>query len=155
MSTPPPFADLLPFLQGVPIFGGVPDTHLETLWRHADWLAFEADDVIVREGEPARALYIVVEGAIVVRKGTTTLSALGPGDCVGEMALIDIQPRSADLVAMTDVKVMALGIADLLRLQTTSLETYAIVVLNLARELSRRLRLANRALVAAGLPTVE
>ena len=154
MSTAPSFDATLPLLQRAPLFGGVPDRHLALVWDHADFRTLAAGETLVREGDAARSMFLVLSGRIAVIRHGARLGTFGPGDCVGEMALIDIQPRSADLVAITELCVMELGFEDLL-LQDASLETYAIIVLNLARELSRRLRKANAALLAAGLPGVH
>jgi CRP-like cAMP-binding protein len=68
---------------------------------------------------------------------------LGPGDWFGEMSIVDIQPRSATVRALAPGRLIRITPSDLDSLYRHDLRSYAIVVLNLARELSRRLRVAD------------
>ena len=115
-----------------------------------------AGAVIAREGELASVVYIIAAGRCRVSVGADaggpgiTLAELGPGECAGEMALIDMQPRSATLTAATDVRLLGLSNRAFLGLYGADLTTYTHVLLNVARTVSNRLRRANRtiALVA-------
>ena len=64
--------------------------------------AIASGETLFREGEVGDALYIVVEGQIDIYVSGQLLETLGPGDILGEMALIDDQPRMATAVARTD-----------------------------------------------------
>ena len=88
---------------------------------------------VVREGE----LQILKRG-----KGGTEykLAVLKVGDCVGEMSLIDIQPRSATARAVGPATLYVLELAEIGKLYSTDVEAYALLVLNISREISRRLR---------------
>ena len=68
------------------------------------------------------------------------IAVLGVGDVFGEMELIDMQRRSATVRALEAVSVLALSNGDLFRIYESDLPTFTLIVLNLARELSRRLR---------------
>ena len=67
------------------------------------------------------------------------------------MALIDIQPRSATVRALIPATLCVLDQQQIARLYQTDLEVYTLLVLNIAREISRRLRRADQVLVDAGL----
>ncbi len=141
------------FFRNVPIFGGVPDCELVRVCTYADWRRYEAGEVVVREGELAKAMFVVLEGRVAVRKGPEErqLCELSSGDCFGEMAIIDIQPRSATVVATESAVLMALGFDDLCRIQQSNLETFTLIVLNVAREISRRLRATNELVAELGI----
>ncbi|MBC8647860.1 MAG: cyclic nucleotide-binding domain-containing protein [Thermoanaerobaculia bacterium] len=62
---------------------------------------FEARQTIFREGEPGDALFVVVEGELDVQVAGKTVEIVRPGGIVGEMALIDREPRSATVLART------------------------------------------------------
>lgn len=62
------------------------------------------------------------------------------GDSFGEMELIDIQPCAASAICLTDATIITLSNKDLYTLSTTHLKTYTMLILNLARDISRRLR---------------
>lgn len=132
-------------LSQVPIFGGLPDAQLSTLYRRSERLSLRLGDALVTEGELGDAVYVLIEGRAVVRKGlgADVLGTMGPGDCVGEMAIIDIQPRSASVIITEPSVVMRIGCPVLSQIQVDNLEAYTMLVMNCAREISRRLRRAN------------
>jgi CRP-like cAMP-binding protein len=68
---------------------------------------FKRGQVIFREGDPpGRVMYIVYEGEVELRIHDKTVEILGPGGVLGEMALIDKEPRSATAIAKTDCKLV-------------------------------------------------
>ena len=142
------------FLRTVPIFGGLEDAELERLWSYTEVHAHAAGEVILREGDLAKEMFVLLEGSVEIFSGTgeteQVLRTLGKGDCFGEMALIDIQPRSASVRTVTPVRLMVIGFDDLIRVYQFNMQTYTIIVLNIAREISRRLRRANEQLARVG-----
>jgi CRP-like cAMP-binding protein len=64
--------------------------------------SFTLGQVIFREGEPGKHLYIVAEGQVDIVLGDRILETAGPGGIVGEIAMIDDKPRSATAIARTD-----------------------------------------------------
>jgi len=73
---------------------------------------FSAGSVIIREGEPGDAAYIIVEGRCEIRKdlpsGTTSLSTIGPGDVFGEMAILTEGARTATVAALERTTVLVI-----------------------------------------------
>jgi CRP/FNR family transcriptional regulator, cyclic AMP receptor protein len=69
-----------------------------------------ADTPLVEQGEEGDALFVIIEGAAVVRKGDQLVGSVGPGAYFGELALLDGEPRSATVVATEDVTVAVLGV---------------------------------------------
>lgn len=143
------------FLRTVPIFGGLEDAELERLWSYTEVQRHAAGETILRQGELAKEMFVLLDGEVEIVSGDGTdaqvLGRLKKGDCFGEMAIIDIQPRSASVRALTAVSLMVIGFDDLIRVYQFNMQTYTIIVLNIAREISRRLRRANERLAAAGL----
>jgi CRP-like cAMP-binding protein len=141
------------FLPKVPIFGGLPDTALQRLLELMQLRVCTPGQIICREGDPAREMFIVHTGGVEVRKrahdGEACLARLRAGDEFGEMSLIDIQPRSASVVACEPTELYVLGNMDLLTLYEEDLPSYTFFLQNLCRELSRRLRLANGVIIDA------
>lgn len=156
----------LAFLQSIPVFGGI---HGPALARVAACLRrrrVAPGDMVVAAGDGAREMYIVEEGEVEVvayrqprgaidpapppPPGTECeliLAVLDRGCCCGEMALLDIQPRSATVRAKDHVTLLALSYADVQILHVQDPETFTLLMMNIAREVSRRLRSANRILV--------
>lgn len=68
-----------------------------------------AGTVLTREGAPGAEFVIVLEGAVEVRHDERVVKTLGPGDYIGEIALLRHQPRTATVVATTPVVIEVLG----------------------------------------------
>ena len=88
-------------LSAVPLFSHLNRKLLHTLAATADDRTFSAGETIVKEGEKAIKFYLVVEGKLSVEKSGKTIATLGPGQFFGEMALLDEQPRTASVKAVT------------------------------------------------------
>jgi CRP-like cAMP-binding protein len=106
---------------------------------------YPAGAVIVGEGEPGNRMYFLSAGHVAVVKDHGTaqpvvLARLGPGEFFGEMSLVECVVRSASVVADEAVTACTLKGTDFHRLYQYRPEQYGIVMLNLARDLSRRLR---------------
>jgi len=96
--------DLKAFLRATPFFGGLSDASLDLLASMLVERRFDAGATIVAEGEPGRSMFIVHSGQLVVSKlsdleRAIRMSGLEPGDFFGEMTLIEMQNRSATVVA--------------------------------------------------------
>jgi CRP-like cAMP-binding protein len=105
-------------------------------------LDFKAGDVIFREGDPARELFIIQSGEVEIRLGNRVLETLPQYSIFGEMALIDNAPRSATAVAVSEAKLVAVSEKQFLFLISNT----PYFALNVMRVMARRLRAANRAL---------
>jgi CRP-like cAMP-binding protein len=130
----------------MPIFGGIPDRALLFLTARAERVEVPGGKRFFRQGDRGETMYVLCSGLVEVRRSSSgrseSLGRLGPGECFGEMALIDLYPRSADVRAVEDCVALAIGNALLYELYAQDPEPFTIVMMNLARELSRRLRLA-------------
>ncbi|MGE0858748.1 MAG: serine/threonine-protein kinase [Gammaproteobacteria bacterium] len=87
------------------------DFHDSDLWElinAAEWLRLAQDSEIVQEGQAETAFYVLVAGEVAVRKSGREIVRLYPGDCFGEMGLVSRRPRTASIVAITDITVMKL-----------------------------------------------
>jgi len=140
--------DLKAFLLATPFFGGLSDASLDLLISMLVERHFEAGATIVAEGEPGRSMFIVKSGRLAVSKqanagGVIPLSALEPGDFFGEMTLIEMQNRSATVVAESETVLYELTAQKLYACYKADIHAYVIVLQNINRELCRRLRRAD------------
>jgi CRP-like cAMP-binding protein len=101
--------DVLRKLQGVPLFASVSKQGLRLLAQAADEIPLTAGRTILQEGETGQELYVILDGTVRVIQGGRKVAELGPGGFVGELAFLDHAPRSASVVAVTDVRVLVLG----------------------------------------------
>jgi CRP/FNR family cyclic AMP-dependent transcriptional regulator len=134
-------------LQHMPIFGGMQPDTLEFLVSSARMRDVPQDEYFFHENEVPDAIFVLESGAVAILKSwhgkQYKIRHLGPGDCFGEMALIDLFPRSASVLALKDCTAIALSPESVQKLAETNLEQFALIQMNLARELSRRLRIAD------------
>lgn len=133
------------FLGQLSMFAGMRSDVLARIAGRAQRVDVAEDRMLYQEGEPAKEMAVVLSGTLEVRKRAdngveTCIATLGPGDVVGEMSLFDIQPRSADVWARAPASVMLLGHGALGDLYREDPQSYTLLVLNIAREISLRLR---------------
>lgn len=134
-------------LQRMPIFGALRGDTLEFLLAQTQEVSVATGGCFFREGDPASGLFVLESGVASVLKGwagrEVLLRHLHAGDCFGEMALMDYMPRSATVRADEDCLAIALHADDLYRLSEHDLEQFALIQMNMGREVSRRLRMAD------------
>src|SRR5574341_389137 len=95
--------DKVLFLKGVSIFSEIPGEVLSRIAQIAEEIGVERGTRIFDEGEPGDSLYLIVNGKVRVHKGPREVAVLGEGECFGEMAILDNEPRSASITALEDV----------------------------------------------------
>jgi CRP/FNR family transcriptional regulator, cyclic AMP receptor protein len=132
-------------LTDVPIFAGLNEMALETFLGQARQIVVPAGDVIAREGESNDYMFVIQAGEVSVVKNIdsqnpVTLAVLGPGQSFGEMCVLESQPRSASAKAVTEATVLSVPASAFFKLYQNAPEHYCIILLNIARDLSRRLR---------------
>ena len=136
-------------LADIGLFGGLSRETLETLASSLPTSRVEAGDMVVEEGDMSTQMFVVIAGELEVFKsgesgGDVRVALLGPSDWFGEMSIIDVQPRSASVRAVAPTLVMSVTsehVEDLL--YRRNVKDYALFIMNIARELSRRLRVAD------------
>ena len=87
-------------LQRVPLFADVPGRSLAAVALRAAEVEVAAGDTVIAEGAVEDHLYAVVDGRLRVHHGDRTLTELGPGSTVGELAALVPEPRSANVTAL-------------------------------------------------------
>ena len=104
----------LELLRGVPLLGWLPSVGLERLATKLTPVEVAAGDVLLREGEHGDRAYVIDRGAVRVSLEGREIGRLGPGDLVGEIALLRSVPRTATVVAETELRVLALDRSEFL-----------------------------------------
>lgn len=150
--------DLKAFLLATPFFGGLSDQSLDLLISMLVERRFDAGATVVTEGEPGRSLFIVRSGRLAVSKRATSgsavpISVLEPGDFFGEMTLIEMQNRSATVIAESPTVLYELTAQKLYTCYKADIRAYVIVLQNINRELCRRLRRADDRFIGHQLGT--
>lgn len=141
-------ASLTRFFRSAPIFGGLEGRSLRRVLSALEERDFPAGSTIFNAGELGRTMYLLAQGEVEV-VGTSSqgkriaLIRLGPGECFGEMALIELQPRSATVRVRKRAKTYSLNNMDLYNLYREDNYAFVLVLQNICRIVSRRLRKAD------------
>lgn len=108
----------------------------------------EKGATVFREGDDESFLCLICEGQLQITRSDcpTTLSIVGPGSTVGEMALVDGSPRSASALALTDALLYVMTRSNFFRLAEDHPAIWGRFLFKIARLMSDRLRIANQAL---------
>ena len=132
------------FLKRTALFSTLSDTEVDAVLATSKERFFTDGKKIIREGhEGGMGFYLLLEGSAEVRKGETVLATFGPGDYFGEMALLlDDTPRTADVVATSATKCLAITKWDLRSL----IQTHPDVGVKMMAELAKRLADTDRAI---------
>jgi len=139
------------------MFGGLGDEELKALAALFEERRFERGQVIFQEGDLGREMFYLRQGEVSILTTASSgeleeVARLGAGQCFGEMALIEIAPRSACVRAVEPLLTLVLTARDLHELRKAYPDAYTLIVMNLARELSRRLRRLDKVFVEERLP---
>lgn len=105
-------AERVEVLSDVPFFEGFDDDDLRRVVELSDEVQLPAGSVVVDQGDPGTDCYVIVDGTASVYVRGDHVASSGPGSMVGEMALVDHRPRTATVVADTDL--------DMLRFDSTA-----------------------------------
>ncbi|MEM1024679.1 MAG: cyclic nucleotide-binding domain-containing protein [Myxococcota bacterium] len=96
------------FLKRVELFAQIPGQELARVAKVAEELEIRAGAELMREGDMGDSLYLLLSGEVEVRRGDRQVVKLGPPECVGELALLDSEPRSATVRATEPTRVLKL-----------------------------------------------
>ena len=119
-------------LQGMPVFGALRDDSLRLLLEGAREVVVRGGTHFFHEGDAANSMFVLQSGNVAVHKHwqgqELRLHVLGAGDCFGEMALMDLLPRSASVRAENDCRAIEFSSADLMLLYEHDVEQFALSI---------------------------
>ena len=135
-------------LKSCSLFGGVTEQAFERIRPLIRVMSFQTGDAIVSEGMVNDRIYFIHHGSVTVTKTVhgphgdedREITTMRDGETFGEMELVDIQPCAATVRALQNTTTLSLSNHDLYQVSKEDMKTFALIVMNLAREISRRLR---------------
>lgn len=135
----------LSFLQAIPIFAGLSAEALADLTAGSREVACADGTLAVHQGDLGHEMFIIHSGKVEVVRNLGTadevlVTTLGARDFFGEMCIIECIPRCASVRVLGDTILFGIKSMALFHLYQSRPEQYSIVILNVARDLSRRLR---------------
>ena len=93
-------------LKKVPMFSNLSQRHLKEIGKHADQLKVDAGRVLAQQGKTGLDFIFIVEGKARVEKDGGFIRQLSEGDFFGEISLIDGEPRTATVIAETNMTLL-------------------------------------------------
>jgi CRP-like cAMP-binding protein len=131
-------------LQAMPVFGGLQEPVISHIIEHARSISHAEGTYFFREGDQATSLFVLEQGRVGIFKnwrGTETLlHEMVNGDCFGEMAIMDMMPRSASVRALEPSTAIEISTENLREIYELDPDQFTLIQMNLGREVSRRLR---------------
>jgi len=131
---------VIAMLEKNPLWAGLDKKDLEAIVKASDEKKFETGDIILGKGEGGVGFYLIMDGSVDVKSDSKILAKLGPGQFFGEMAVLDNQPRSADVVAAGPSRCFIISEWSFKALISQNPR----IALRMLQELVRRLRDANK-----------
>lgn len=122
------------FLRKAPLLAGLGEQDLLQVAAIAVDMTFAPGETLFRQGDPGDSLYIILDGEVAIERDGVEVNVLGNGQFFGEVAVLADLPRSAGVVARSEVCVLCIARTDFLRL----FEHNRDLRLNVVRELGRR-----------------
>jgi CRP-like cAMP-binding protein len=146
--------DLLETLENVTIFSGFSAEDLQHICKNCSLVEARIGEVIIEEGTPATEILILLKGRVSIVLGlddeAIELMEFGPGSCIGEASVIGIQMHSASAVVLEEATLMVLRRQVLMQLFEDNKALFSLLILNIARELARRLHHTDEVLLHYG-----
>jgi CRP/FNR family transcriptional regulator, cyclic AMP receptor protein len=128
--------NVIPLLEKVPIFGSLNKAILTEIAKSSTIETYEPEAKIAAQGEEGTSFCLVLNGLVEVRRSKRIIAKLRRGGFFGEMAILDGQPRSADVVALEKTSCLALSRSSF----KTLIESNPDLALGILQEVVRRLR---------------
>ena len=127
-------------LADIPFFSGWTNDELAHIDRAAEWVEYQPLEHLIKQGTTGYEFIVILSGEVDVLIDGNVIATLGPGDHVGEMALLDGSPRNASVVAKTPVRALLVGSREFRALvdQVPSLDRKLLI------SLTQRLRANNK-----------
>ncbi len=132
-------------LASYPLFQGVSQTDLAVLSACLKPVRFAEGGYLFLKGDVADSMYLIEQGSVEVINPLSDetqrqIAVRYQGDSIGEMALIDDHIRSASVRALEPIQAFELSAANLQQIKDTDKDLYIQIIMNIAREISRRLQ---------------
>lgn len=112
-------SDRADLLRDIPLFTGLDERSLQAVAMLARETTAKAGDVLMLEGEPGAAFYVIVAGTIRIDHGGRTIRSMTAGGFLGEIALVDRRARTATATCVSDCRLLELRAHEFDRLLET------------------------------------
>lgn len=133
-------------LSKIAIFGGFDDDQLYKIFSVLEEARYSRGEFIFKEGEAPNHIYLILKGRVRFERGVHRVFEFQEGDCMGEEFVIGLQPYSLSALAVEDVELAIISKKALLEFYETDMELFGHLMINISREISRKLNMTNELL---------
>ena len=130
-------------LQKYSLFGGLTEEQIAKILPIMELESYRPETDIIAEGSPNDKIFFLINGEVTVVKREVVLTKLGTGVTFGEMEVLDVMPAAATIRSLSDVTVMSISNKTFREIYNMDPKIFSLMIMNLARELSRRVRRMN------------
>ncbi len=145
------FEDLTPLLAKISIFGGFSQTQLYKIFKILKKVDYKDGEYIFSQGSKPTHIYIILKGKVKmveeVNSSFYQLFEFEEGKCIGEDSVIGIYPHTLSALAIGRVELIVIPRKSLLDFYETDKDLFSLLILNIAREISRRLKMTDNLLL--------
>ena len=131
------------YISGSPLFLEMHDDEIQLVVQDSRVLEFKAGDVILKTGDAAQSLYVILVGEAIIEKSREgrqyTVEIMKVGDVFGEVALMAQKSRQNNVVARKDITALKIDYDAIFSLYKKKPKIFGILILNIARLIGKRL----------------
>jgi CRP-like cAMP-binding protein len=131
------------------LFGGLLEEQIALIVPFMEEENYGPGEDIIVEGTPNNKIRFILEGRVAVLRENMVLSEFSEGDSFGEMEVLDVMPSAATIRALSNIRVMSISNKTLREIYKIDIKTFSLIIMNFARDLSRRLRRMDEMAVSA------
>ncbi len=142
---------IIKIIDNISLFGGLEEKQVRTILDYLTCVSFAEGDIIFEQGKTASEIYIIKSGTVKIivdfDKEPLELVEYGIGQCFGESSAIGILPHSATALATSDTRLLVLSNESLHKIFKDDPALFGRLILNIAREVCRRLHKADETIL--------
>ena len=127
-------------LQKYSLFSGLTEDQVRDIIPFMQQESYAPEEAIITEGKANDKIFFIIEGNVAVIKRDAELARFGEGEAFGEMEVLDIMPAAASIKSLSSVSAMSMSNKAMREIYKMDAKAFSLIIMNLARNLSRRLR---------------
>ncbi len=144
-------AEVISILSRIPIFGGITEAQQSEIFSRLEVGTCRKGDFIFQKGDEPSHIYIIESGLVELfipdKEHAIEKKRLGVGECFGQVAVMSIHQHTISAVALEDSTLIVLSRRALYQLHHEDIGLFALLMMNIARELARRLQFMDELLI--------
>ena len=145
---------VLPVLSRISFLGGIADSNRAVIFKRFETATFAPGEYVARQGEEPSHIHIIRQGRVELRIAdaghTVHKRSFEVGDCFGEAAMLSLVNNTASFIALEPTELIMLSRRGLNQLRAEAPEVFCQLILNLARDLARKLQYTDEMLLRLG-----